>query len=131
MGSSSAEKVWPGHVEADGGQRGESKGAQHCTDASPTTMSHFRPLWFGLGGAGRQRAGALSPHRLLLLFISFFHLLLFSLFLISLRRPFLSVHPGDFFSLPSFTLKHLDGLCGRVVAAHTRREDGRGGGGRI
>lgn len=27
-----------------------SKGAQHCTDASPTTMSHFRPLWSGLGG---------------------------------------------------------------------------------
>lgn len=27
-----------------------SEGAQHCTDASPTTMSHFRPLWSGLGG---------------------------------------------------------------------------------
>lgn len=27
-----------------------SEGAQRCTDASPTTMSHFRPLWSGLGG---------------------------------------------------------------------------------
>lgn len=50
VGSSATVKAWPGHIGAGGGQRGESKGAQHYADASPTTMSHFRPLWFGLRG---------------------------------------------------------------------------------
>lgn len=64
VGSSATLKAWPSHIGVGGGQRGESKGAQHYTDASPTTMSHFRPLWFGLRG---WRAGALS-HLLLFLF---------------------------------------------------------------
>lgn len=50
VGSSATVKAWPGHTGAGWGQRGASKGAQDYTDASPTTMSHFRPLWFGLRG---------------------------------------------------------------------------------
>lgn len=50
VGSSATAKPLPGHIGAGWGQRGASKGAQHYTDASPTTMSHFRPLWFGLRG---------------------------------------------------------------------------------
>lgn len=74
MGSSSTVNAWPGHIGAGGGQRGERKGAQHYTDASPTTMSHFRPLWFGLRGWPPASWSSLSSS--LVLSISFFDLLL-------------------------------------------------------
>lgn len=78
VGSSTTVEAWPGHTGAGLGQRGESKGAQHCTDASPTTMSHFRPLWFGLRGWPSVYWSALSSSLLLLspfLFFSSLNLL--------------------------------------------------------
>lgn len=53
-----------------------SEGAQRCTDASPTTMSHFRPLWSGLGGW--PPANWSSPPSLTIP-LSFPHLIHFSL----------------------------------------------------
>lgn len=75
VGSSATLKAWPSHIGAGGGQRGESKGAQHYTDASPTTMSHFRPLWFGLKGWPSASWSSLSSFAISLSF-PFFDLLL-------------------------------------------------------
>lgn len=85
VGSSATVKAWPGHTGAGGGQRGESKGAQHYTDASPTTMSHFRPLWFGLGGWPPASWSSLSSFARSLPFPFFDLLLSLSLALISLH----------------------------------------------
>ena len=94
VGSSATVKAWPGHTGAGGGQRGESKGAQHYTDASPTTMSHFRPLWFGLGGwppaswSSLSSSSAGSLHFLFLfihltMYLSFYSYIYVSIFRLS------------------------------------------------
>lgn len=88
--------------DADLAELGRSKGAQLCTDASPTTMSHFRPLWSGLGGW--PPASWSSPPSLTIS-LSFPHLIHFSLSLL-----FASLFPLSSVSMIRF---ENDGKTGR------------------
>lgn len=91
-----------------------SEGAQRCTDASPTTMSHFRPLWSGLGGW--PPANWSSPPSLTIP-LSFPQLIHFSL----------SPSPSLSLLLP-FSPLALLGLKTRVKASERAQgEVGRGG----
>lgn len=84
-----------------------------------TTQTPVPPQWATLGpcglasGAGRQLAGALSPHLLLVLSISFFWSTSLSLSPISLHVwPFLSLYPVNLF--PLSPLKHPHCQCCQV-----------------
>lgn len=101
VGSSATVKAWPGHIGAGWGQRGASGGAQHYTDASPTTMSHFRPLWFGLGGWPPASWSSLSSSFACSLHFLFDLLLPLSLLFLCMFAglPFFSLYPVNLFPL--------------------------------
>lgn len=120
VGSSTTVEAWPGHTGAGLGQRGESKGAQHCTDASPTTMSHFRPLWFGLRGWPSVNWSSLSSSLLLLSPFLFFSLNLLPLSL-SLIHVWvvLSLYPVNLFPLSPLNMLTV---LKRLIISHEVEE---------
>lgn len=91
-----------------------SEGAQRCTDASPTTMSHFRPLWSGLGGW--PPANWSSPPSLTIP-LSFPQLIHFSL------SPSLSFTAVPLFSVSIIRFENE----GKSVRERAQGEVGRGG----
>lgn len=120
VGSSGTVKAWPGHSGAGRGQRGESEGARHYSDASPTTTSHFRPLWFGLGGWPPASWSSLifsysacSLSLLMYFCVSlprFFHCFVFFVHIFSLLYPVNINKPSIQLTLARFTL--ADGAQG-------------------